>query len=181
MNWPKGVPRGKRAVIPVGQKFNRLLVVERDDSKTKRTYWICKCDCGETISVAACDVASGHTKSCGCFNQESRVKNNTKHGYNRTPTYVSWSNMIARCSNPKRLEYKNYGGRGISVCDRWLSFENFVLDMGEKPNLRTLDRINNDGNYEPSNCRWATASEQRRNQRTKDELRAAAAIGKEMT
>jgi hypothetical protein len=99
----------------------------------------------------------------------------TKHGHHRrqngrhhpSPTYISWFGMLTRCRNSKQRCYANYGGRGISVCERWLTFETFLADMGERPLGLTLDRINNDGNYEPGNCRWATAKEQRANQRPK--------------
>jgi len=174
--------KGKRGVPPEnlsGQTFNRLTAIGLDLLRTKRTYWLCKCECGNEVSVTACDLKSGHTKSCGCFNQQSRVQNNTRHGYSRSPTYVVWTNLISRCTNSKRHDYKNYGGRGITVCDRWASFENFLADMGEKPPKLSIDRIDNNAGYSPENCRWATASEQRKNQR-KVSVRAAAAIGKEM-
>ena len=180
MSWPKGKPRGPRAVVPVGERFHRLTVVGREALANGRVKWICRCDCGVTVSPHACDVKRGHTKSCGCANQESRIASNTKHGYNRTPTYVVWSNMWARCTNPKRRDYKNYGGRGIVVCQRWERFEHFLADMGEKPGSLSLDRINNDEGYSPNNCRWATASEQRRNQRPTHIVRATAEIGKAM-
>ena len=179
MTYVKGV-RGQVAENLSGQQFNRLTAIDRDIEKTKRVYWRCKCECGKAVSVAACDLKSSHTKSCGCVNQESRVTNNTKHGYNRTPIYVAWSNMWARCTNPKRRDYKNYGGRGITVCDTWKSFEAFLADMGDKPQNKSLDRINNDKGYAPENCRWATSSEQRRNQRPLHIVRAAAEIGKGM-
>ena len=178
MSWPKGKPRGPRAVVPVGERFHRLTVVGREALANGRVKWICRCDCGVTVSPHACDVKRGHTKSCGCANQESRIASNTKHGYNRTPTYVAWSNMWARCTNPKRRDYKNYGGRGIVVCQRWERFEHFLADMGEKPGSLSLDRINNDEGYSPNNCRWATASEQRKNQRPMHIVRAASAIEK---
>lgn len=158
-----------------GLTFSRLTAVERDFTKTRRVYWSCKCECGRVISAPAVDLKSGHTKSCGCLNLEVRRLKAVKHGFDRTPTYVCWSNMLARCTNPKRRDFKNYGARGISVSPRWRFFTNFLQDMGEKPDGLTLDRIDNDGNYEPENCRWATPSEQRRNQR---KVVCAAEIGR---
>lgn len=176
MSWPKGKPRGKSAVIPIGVKFNRMTVLGRDDDAKGRVRWMCQCDCGATKSVAACELKAGKTKSCGCFDLERKTFDTIKHGYNRTPTYVSWSAMWARCTNSKLKSYKNYGGRGISVCERWKDFQNFLDDMGARPDGKSLDRYpDNDGNYEPNNCRWATAKEQRANQRP---VRAAAAIAR---
>lgn len=179
MPYIKGI-RGAVAENLAGMKFNRLTIKERDKERKKRPYWICECECGIIKSVAACDIKSGKTKSCGCFDQERKRTDTVKHGYNRTPTYVVWSNMHARCSNSKRHDWKNYGGRGISVCGRWKEFVNFLSDMGEKPENLTLDRINNDGDYEPGNCRWATASEQRRNQRPRQKSNKSAEIGRAM-
>ena len=116
-------------------------------------------------SIAACELKSGKTKSCGCYDAERKRTETVKHGFNRTPTYVCWSNMLARCTNPKRRDFKNYGGRGISVCERWRSFENFLADMGEKPPKLSLDRVDNDENYGPDNCRWATQKQQVLNRR----------------
>lgn len=177
MTYVKGV-RGRVPANLAGKVFTRLTARERDISRTRRVYWICECECGSSASVAAADLKSGHTKSCGCLNSESRKSKALRHGYNRTTTYVCWSNMLARCGNANRPDFKNYGGRGITVCERWLDFANFLADMGEKPSGLTIDRINNDGNYEPGNCRWATPSEQRRNQRP---VRAAAEIGRAMS
>lgn len=176
MAWPKGKPRTPNAINLVGQKFSRLTVTERSTVNAGiKAHWHCVCDCGKTSIVATSDLKSGHTKSCGCLNDEVRKTKPIKHGFNRTPTHVSWLAMLARCSNSNLKSYKNYGGRGITVCARWSSFENFLADIGERPHGRSIDRIDVNGNYEPGNCRWATASEQRRNQRP----RAAAAIGGE--
>ena len=125
-----------------------------------------ECMCGNTFVAHRGNVKPGHTKSCGCWQAESRVVSHTTHGFRGTPTYASWANMKNRCLNPKVPKYKDYGARGITVCKRWLdSFASFIADMGERPAHLTLDRINNDGNYEPGNCRWATAKQQVNNRR----------------
>jgi len=178
MPYMKGV-RGAVAENLTGSVFHRLTVLSRDSSRKRRPYWVCKCECGAMKSIAACELKSGKTKSCGCYDAERKRTETVKHGFNRTPTYVCWSNMLARCTNPKRRDFKNYGGRGISVCERWRSFENFLADMGEKPPKLSLDRVDNDANYGPDNCRWATASEQRLNQRSHRSFRAAAEIGRQ--
>lgn len=179
MPYVKGV-RGAAPEDLTGRVFERLTVVERCHLRNGRPRWVCRCICRTLKSVAACELKAGKTKSCGCLNAESRRTKAVRHGFNRTATYVCWSNMLARCGNANRPDFKNYGGRGIAVCERWLEFQNFLADMGEKPRGLSIDRIDNDGNYEPDNCRWATPSEQRRNQRSKSEIRAAAEIGRAM-
>ena len=173
----RGRPKGSGARDLTGEQFERLTVISRADSRSYRSYWNVRCSCGVEKEVSQSVLVGRKARSCGCLQQEVRISANTKHGYNRTPTYVSWCAMVARCANPKLKSYKNYGGRGIAVCDRWLEFSNFLADMGERPPGKSIDRFpDNDGHYEPGNCRWATASEQRINQRP----RAAAEIGKAM-
>lgn len=154
-----------------GQRFGRLLVMGAGSRRTKSggMYWICRCDCGVVKEVSAQALRLGSTVSCGCYNKEY-LENNIKHGHNRkqcpkSGTYKSWDKMIQRCNNPNACEYKWYGGKGVSVCERWKDFTNFLSDMGERPNGKSIDRINVRGNYEPSNCRWASTKQQANNTR----------------
>ena len=139
-----------------GRKFGRLTALEpaiKERTSKGNVTWVCKCDCGELLFVSEGNLISGYIKSCGCLRSD-------------TPIHHSWYGMLQRCYNPKNISYKYYGGRGIKVCDRWrYSFENFYLDMGERPKDRSLDRINNNGNYEPKNCKWSTRKEQMNNTR----------------
>lgn len=156
----------------VGKRFGRLLVTSKGKNRIygrkKQTSWVCKCDCGNTTVVMRHSLTCGLTKSCGCLQREVAVIVNTTHGMSESKTYNTWRGMIDRCSSPSHEAYKHYGGRGIIVCERWLTFENFLADMGERPAGLSIDRYpNNDGNYEPGNCRWATPKEQRANQRMK--------------
>lgn len=156
-----------RKVITPGTKFNRLTFLSDAGSSKKHRYAIFKCECGTEKKIMIAHVRLGKTVSCGCFNLEKTVARSTTHGATRfgkqSKTYMIWGAMKARCLD---LSNKDYGGRGIKICDRWLEFENFLADMGEKPDGLSIDRINNDGNYEPSNCRWATTHEQAHNKRT---------------
>ena len=155
-----------------GQTFGRLFVFERaENNHWRQTQWFCKCSCGAEIITLSSSLHSGATRSCGCLRRErvsANGKLNTTHGHTiggRSRVYRSWTSMKSRCRYPRTWNYKHYGGRGIKVCDRWAnSFENFLADMGERPQGKTLDRFPDpDGNYEPGNCRWATATEQNNN------------------
>ncbi len=158
----------------IGARIGRLTVVRRSENASNgRTRWQCRCDCGREIVAGVSNLKSGHTRSCGCLNSEvasaKARRTNLSHGHNQvgkqTPTHRSWDAMLKRCRNENHVSYSSYGGRGITVCERWLSFKNFLADMGERPEGTSIDRVNNDGNYEPGNCRWATRSEQQRNKR----------------
>lgn len=153
------------------QKFVKLTVIaQAGKNKHGHIEWLCLCDCGKQTIVPGCCLKTGNTKSCGCLQREVVSKIMTTHGHNsktgKSKVYQSWDDMTQRCGNPNRKQYKNYGGRGIRICQRWKKFTNFLKDMGEPPTRQyTLDRINNNGNYCKSNCRWATRKQQSQNRR----------------
>lgn len=149
-----------------GQRFGRWIVKERaPDDKNRVTRWHCRCDCGNENTVYGNALKNGRSSSCGCRLVEVAITSNTTHGLHKSSEYKAWDHMVQRCTNPNNENYKHYGGRGIRVCDRWgNSFENFYADMGPSNGL-TLDRRNNDGHYEPGNCRWVDWTTQRHNQR----------------
>jgi len=144
-----------------GKKFNLLTVVSQAPSDKAGAAWTCLCDCGETATVNSLKLRTGSTKSCGHLKADRIGLSNRTHGLaNKTKTYRTWKEMRQRCLNPNATQWKWYGGRGVSICERWSTYENFLSDMGERPDGRTIDRKDSDGNYEPSNCRWATQKEQ---------------------
>lgn len=152
-----------------GQRFGRLSVIERCPSSGgagQQLKWLCQCDCGNMTTVLSYLLRMGSTRSCGCLVLEhAKTMSKTKHGQWQSRTYHTWEGMKQRCLNPNATRYPTYGGVGIIVCESWLFFENFYADMGDRPEGKTLDRINPFGNYEPTNCRWATPKEQSNNQR----------------
>src|SRR5882672_3270794 len=163
----------KKLIDLWGMRFGRLLVIGRSSVITGATpqqagqrKWRCRCDCGKLCYIRSGELRYGKATSCGCFNAEK----NFKHGHatrknGKSRTYNSWQAMIDRCFNKNRKAYSKYGGRGITICERWMNFDNFYEDMGEKPKGLTIERIDNDKNYELSNCKWGTIREQNMNKR----------------
>lgn len=150
-----------------GQKFGRLTIISKmNNYHKKRVWWLCICDCGNLVEISGTTLRSGHTKSCGCLNHEPT---NYKHGKAHTRLYKIYHAMKKRCYNKNYYQYPDWGGRGITICDEWLddftNFYNWAIDNGYKENL-TIDRIDNDKNYEPANCRWITLKEQQSNKRS---------------
>lgn len=158
---------GKPLNVKQGDKYNRWTILKEVEAKNNKRYFECQCECGKVKNVRFGLLRNGQSKSCGCLISETQKRIRTTHGRYGTLEYKSWQSMKERCFNPNNKKWEDYGGRGIKVCDEWInSFENFFNYMGERPKGTTLDRYpNNDGNYEPGNCRWATIEEQNRNKR----------------
>lgn len=150
-----------------GQKFGRLTIISSTNKRSGRhVIWKCKCGCGNECLISSSSLQNNLSRSCGCLQRELIAKQSTTHGMSDTQIYNIWKRMLQRCENPNYREFKYWGGRGIKVCERWHSFENFYEDVGNSPEGLTLDRWpDNDGNYEPNNFRWATHKEQANNKR----------------
>jgi len=165
---------GHKAVKIEGQTFGRLTVLMRAGSQdyggSKKSLWLCACECGNTVEVVGSLLARGHTKSCGCLKKEAFLDRVTTHGSTETREHRIWQAMRSRCRNESASGYSNYGGRGITVCERWDSFEAFLEDMGTCPADHSIERIDVNGNYEPSNCIWADRITQARNTRANRNL-----------
>lgn len=161
--------------IKIGDRFGKL-TIRRTNGKDKygKRLWKCKCDCGRFCDASSSALHLAKKKSCGCLRPERAAARQRTHGLSGSPSYITWQNMLNRCRNPKVKSFLDYGAAGISVCERWHNFHNFYLDMGQRPEGKSLDRIDPFGNYEPANCKWSTRSEQARNTRGAAALRILA-------
>ncbi len=161
-----------RAIDLTGTRVGRWLVVRRlANSERGGTQWLCRCDCGTEREVGGIRLRDASSQSCGCLRADVSSSGNFKHGHSPSgrqpsPTYQSWVGMTQRCGNPNHKNFSDYGGRGISVCERWSKFADFLADMGERPPGMSIERVNNDGDYEPGNCKWASVEEQALNKRS---------------
>lgn len=174
---PDGVIQDLPQIVPItnrrtkdlaGQRFGRLVALGFvGRNKWNQALWLCQCDCGKHLTTLCDTLVRGRTQSCGCLRRDITIQRNFRHGLCDKPEYITWNGMKCRCENPNEKGYENYGGRGIKICKRWrYSFENFYTDMGPKPGPEySIERINNDGDYEPGNCKWATRQEQNDNSR----------------
>lgn len=165
--------KNHRLIDLTGQTFANWTVLRRGGTRVIRKerttatipLWVCRCSCGTERELIRTVLVRGKSKSCGCLTGKLISDVKRTHGAYGTPTYLCWAGMIQRCTNPSNPAWEYYGGRGINVCPSWLKFEQFLADMGERPKGLELDRIDNDGDYEPSNCRWTTRRTQVHNKR----------------
>lgn len=157
--------RGKRLDVKPGDSYGRLVIVQEEASRDGRRHFLCTCQCGVTKTIRLESLRSGAIQSCGCYNREISRKVNTKHGMYKSRIYGIWTGMKGRCFNQSNTEYAHYGGRGITICPEWMSFPAFcrwAMQNGYSDDL-TIERVDNNGNYEPGNCAWISEAEQRRN------------------
>ena len=158
----------------IGKRFDRLIVVGLGNpTKSGQKTWLCNCLCGKAKEIRHGDLRSGKSLSCGCIRKDMLIYKSKVHGMSKKPIYNTWLSMKARCFNKLSVNYASYGGRGITVCKEWLEFEKFYADMGDRPEGLSLDRIDNMGNYEPDNCRWADWITQNNNRRPRNSSKAA--------
>ena len=160
-----------KEIVKVGNKYNRLTAIKFVEMRGTQQYWLFHCDCGKKKVICAGFAKRGKSKSCGCLQREvaKEIGKNIKiHGMHGTRTHRSWMAMKNRCLNKNAERYNYYGGRGITICKEWLKFENFYSDMGVRPQGKSIDRINNNGNYLKSNCKWSTPKEQANNRRRRN-------------
>jgi hypothetical protein len=179
---PDGTYQELPSIVPItnrrtkdlaGQRFGRLLVLGFiGRNKHGQAMWLCKCDCGEHFATLGASLLRGRTQSCSCLSRDIIIQRNFRHGLSHTPEHIAWTHIIARCENPNEIGYKDYGGRGIAMCERWRqSFKNFLEDMGPKPGPEySVERIDNEKGYSPKNCKWATPTEQSNNKRNNNFL-----------
>jgi hypothetical protein len=180
MDMPRAYSNPSLKVL-LGRRFGKLVVLERHQNPASmRAFWLCRCDCGTEAVKMGKYLLNGDTRSCGCDQRTYRARGNHKHGdiiakLDHKREYTIWRSMKSRCYTPSSSNYRFYGAKGVSVCDRWLSdFRHFIADMGQCPPDYTLDRINPSGNYEPDNCRWASWELQHKNLRKSKQPHAAA-------
>lgn len=168
---PTNVPRSFKA----GDRVGRWLLVE--PTHAGRASFVCRCDCGSEKIIPAHNLASGRSQSCGCLRRAWTAARFTRHGDSKSVEYKTWAGMLKRCNNPRTKSFADYGGRGIVVCDRWRTYEAFLADNGRRPTPQhSLDRIDVNGNYEPSNCRWATKVQQAKNKRCSKRVASSVTI-----